>query len=128
MAARPPRSLSTSPAKPPTPSTLVNLPGEAASVVTCIDGHQMAKQGRAGPALGISAFGSFIAGTFALVALMLVAPKLASVAIVFGPPEYAALMVLGLVVLTFLTQGSMAKALLMACIGVVLGLIGLDSI
>src|SRR6266567_1402046 len=111
-----------------TTSILVNIPGEAASVVTCIDGHQMAKQGRAGPALGISAFGSFIAGTFALVALMLVAPSLASVAIAFGPPEYAGLMVLGLVVLTFLTQGSMAKALLMACIGVVLGLIGLDSI
>lgn len=111
-----------------TTSILVNIPGEAASVVTCIDGHQMAKQGRAGPALGISAFGSFIAGTFALIALMLVAPKLASVAIAFGPAEYFSLMVLGLVVLTFLTQGSMPKALLMACIGVVLGLIGLDSI
>src|SRR6476659_7072677 len=61
-----------------TTSILVNIPGEAASVVTCIDGHQMAKQGRAGPALGISAFGSFIAGTFALIALMLVAPRLAS--------------------------------------------------
>src|SRR6187549_97336 len=108
-----------------TTSILVNIPGEAASVVTCIDGHQMAKQGRAGPALGISAFGSFFAGTFALVALMLVAPKLASVAIAFGPAEYFSLMVLGLVVLTFLTQGSMAKALLMACIGVVLGGIGL---
>src|SRR5918992_4612895 len=111
-----------------TTSILLNIPGEAASVVTCIDGHQMAKQGRAGPALGIAAFGSFIAGTFALIALMLVAPKLASVAIAFGPAEYFSLMVLGLVVLTFLTQGSMAKALLMACTGVVLGLIGLDSI
>ena len=111
-----------------TTSILVNIPGEAASVVTCIDGHQMREQGRAGPALGISALGSFIAGTFALVALMLVAPSLASVAIAFGPAEYFSLMVLGLVVLTFLTQGSMAKALLMACIGLVLGLIGLDSI
>src|SRR5689334_16052320 len=111
-----------------TTSSLVNIPGEAASVVTCIDGHQMAKQGRAGPALGISVFGSFIAGTFALIALMLVAPKLASVAIAFGPAEYFSLMVLGLVVLTFLTQGSMPKALLMACIGVVLGVVGLDSI
>src|SRR6266478_6753217 len=111
-----------------TTSILLNIPGEAASVVTCIDGHQMAKQGRAGPALGISAFGSFIAGTFSLVALMLVAPSLASVAIAFGPAEYFSLMALGLVVLTFLTQGSMAKALLMACIGIVLGLIGLDSI
>src|SRR5260370_23495996 len=111
-----------------TPSILVNIPGEAASVVTCIDGHEMAKQGRAGPAIGISAFGSFIAGTFSLVALMLVAPKLASVAIAFGPAEYFSLMVLGLVVLTFLAQRSMAKALLMACLGLVLGLVGLDSI
>src|SRR4029078_5059617 len=88
----------------------------------------MGKQGRAEPGLGISALGSFIAGTFSLVALMLVAPSLASVAIAFGPAEYFSLMVLGLVVLTFLQQGSMAKALLMACIGSVLGLIGLDSI
>ena len=72
-----------------TTSILVNIPGEAASVVTCIDGHQMAKQGRAGPALGISAFGSFFAGTFSLVALMLVAPRLASVAIAFGPAQDA---------------------------------------
>src|SRR5881396_3592565 len=78
-----------------TTSILVNIPGEAASVVTCIDGHQMAKQGRAGPALGISALGSFIAGTFALVALMLVAPSLAAVAIAFGPAEYFSLMALG---------------------------------
>jgi len=111
-----------------TTSILVNIPGEAASVVTCIDGHQMAKQGRAGPALGISALGSFAAGTFALVALMLIAPTLAALAVRFGPAEYFSLMVLGLVVLTFLTQGSMAKALFMACVGVVLGLIGLDSI
>ena len=111
-----------------TTAILVNLPGETSSVVTALDGHQMAKQGRAGPALGISALGSFIAGTFSLVALMLVAPSLASVAIAFGPAEYFSLMALGLVVLTFLTQGSMAKALLMACIGIVLGLIGLDSI
>jgi len=111
-----------------TTSILVNIPGEAASVVTCLDGHQMARQGRAGPALGIAALGSFFAGTFAIVALMLVAPALASVAIAFGPAEYFSLMVLGLTVLTFLTQGSMAKALLMACVGAVLGLIGLDSI
>ena len=111
-----------------TTSILVNIPGEAASVVTCLDGHQMARQGRAGPALGIAALGSFFAGTFAIVALMLVAPALARVAIAFGPAEYFSLMVLGLTVLTFLTQGSMAKALLMACVGAVLGLIGLDSI
>ena len=111
-----------------TTSILVNIPGEAASVVTCLDGHQMARQGRAGPALGIAALGSFFAGTFAIVALMLVAPALANVAIAFGPAEYFSLMVLGLTVLTFLTQGSMAKALLMACVGAVLGLIGLNSI
>jgi putative tricarboxylic transport membrane protein len=111
-----------------TTSILVNIPGEAASVVTCLDGHEMAKQGRAGPALGIAALGSFFAGTFAIVALMLVAPTLAVWAVAFGPAEYFSLMVLGVVVLTFLTQGSMAKALLMACVGAVLGLIGLDSI
>lgn len=111
-----------------TTSILVNIPGEAASVVTCLDGHQMAKQGRAGPALGIAALGSFVAGTFALVALMLVAPTLAGWAVAFGPADYFSLMVLALTVLTFLTQGSMSKALLMAGVGAVLGLIGLDSI
>lgn len=111
-----------------TTAVLVNIPGEAASVVTCIDGHEMAKRGRAGPALGISALGSFVAGTFAIVALMLVAPMLAQVAVAFGPPEYFSLMVLGLTILSFLTQGSMAKALLMAAVGVVIGLIGLDQI
>ena len=111
-----------------TTAVLVNIPGEAASVVTCIDGHEMAKRGRAGPALGISALGSYVAGTFAIVALMLVAPMLAQVAVAFGPPEYFSLMVLGLTILSFLTQGSMAKALLMAAVGVVVGLIGLDQI
>jgi putative tricarboxylic transport membrane protein len=111
-----------------TTSILVNIPGEAASVVTCLDGHAMAKQGRAGPALGIAALGSFAAGTFAIVALMLVAPTLARVAIAFGPPEYFSLMVLGLTILSFLSQGSMAKALLMAAFGILLGLIGMDQI
>src|ERR687891_2558077 len=71
-----------------TTSILVNIPGEAASVVTCLDGYQMARQGRAGPALGIAALGSFIAGTFSIILLMLVAPRLANVAIAFGPAEY----------------------------------------
>ena len=88
-----------------TTSILVNIPGEAASVVTCLDGHEMAKQGRAGPALGMAALGSFVAGTFAIVALMLVAPPLARVAVAFGPPEYFSLMVLGLTILSFLTPG-----------------------
>ena len=111
-----------------TTSVLVNIPGEAASVVTCLDGHEMAKQGRAGPALGIAALGSFAAGTFAIVALMLVAPTLAHVAIAFGPPEYFSLMILGLTILSFLSRGSMAKSLLMAAVGILLGLIGMDQI
>jgi putative tricarboxylic transport membrane protein len=111
-----------------TTSILVNIPGEAASVVTCIDGHEMAKQGRAGPALGMAALASFAAGTFAVLALMLVAPSLARVAIAFGPPEYFSLMLLGLTILSFLSQGSMAKSLLMAAFGIVLGLVGMDQI
>jgi putative tricarboxylic transport membrane protein len=111
-----------------TTSILVNIPGEATSVVTCLDGHQMALQGRAGPALGMAAMASFIAGTLAVVGLMLVAPSLARFAVAFGPAEYFSLMVLGLVILTFLTQGSMVKSLMMACVGTVIGLIGLDSI
>jgi putative tricarboxylic transport membrane protein len=111
-----------------TTSILVNIPGEATSVVTCLDGHQMALKGRAGPALGMAAMASFIAGTIAVVGLMLVAPKLARFAVAFGPAEYFSLMVLGLVILTFLTQGSMLKSLLMAGVGTVIGLIGLDSI
>ncbi len=109
-------------------SILVNIPGEAASVVTCLDGYQMARQGRAGPALGISAFGSFIAGTLATILIMLVAPPLARFALQFGPPEYFALMFLGLTVLTFLASGSMVKALMMACVGIFLGTIGTDNI
>ena len=111
-----------------TTSILVNIPGEAASVVTCLDGYQMARQGRAGPALGIAAFGSFIAGSLAVVGLMLVAPPLAEMALKFGPPEYFSLMIVGLMVLTFLASGPMWKALLMACFGLFLGCMGTDSI
>jgi len=111
-----------------TTSILVNIPGEAASVVTCLDGHQMARQGRAGPALGIAAFGSFIAGTLAIFGLMVLAPPLANFALRFGPPEYFTLMVLGLTVLIYLAHGSMPKALIMAAFGIILGLVGLDSI
>jgi putative tricarboxylic transport membrane protein len=111
-----------------TTSILVNIPGEAASVVTCLDGYAMARQGRAGPALGISAFGSFIAGTLSVLGLMLLAPPLAKFALKFGPPEYFTLMVMGVTVLTYLAHGSMSKALIMAAFGIVLGLIGLDSI
>jgi putative tricarboxylic transport membrane protein len=111
-----------------TTSILVNIPGEAASVVTCLDGYQMARNGRAGPALGMAAIGSFIAGTLAVVGLMLLAPTLARVAVKFGPAEYFSLMVLGLTILVWLSQGSILKALIMACLGVVLGLVGIDSI
>lgn len=110
-----------------TTSILVNIPGEAASVVTCLDGHAMAKNGRAGPALGMAAFASFIAGTASILLLMFIAPTLARVAIAFGPAEYFSLMVLGLTLLVFMTAGSMEKSLLMVCAGVVLGLVGLDG-
>jgi putative tricarboxylic transport membrane protein len=109
-------------------SILVNIPGEAASVITCLDGYQMARQGRAGPALGISAFGSFIAGTLATMLIMVVAPPLARFALQFGPPEYFSLMFLGLTVVTYLASGSMVKALMMACVGIFLGTIGTDNI
>src|SRR4030042_3359598 len=109
-------------------SILINIPGEAASVVTTIDGHQMALQGRAGPALGIAAFGSFIAGTLGIVGLQLLSPPMVAIALRFGPPEYFSLMILGLVILTYLTQKSILKALLMAGVGILLGMVGLDNI
>jgi putative tricarboxylic transport membrane protein len=111
-----------------TTSILVNLPGETSSVMTCLDGYQMARNGRAGAALGISAFASFIAGTLGIVGLMLVAPPLAEIALKFGPPEYFSLMMLGMAILTFLSSGPMWKTLLVAAFGVFLGCIGMDSV
>jgi putative tricarboxylic transport membrane protein len=111
-----------------TTSILVNIPGEAASVTTCLDGYQMARQGKAGRALGISAFGSFIAGTIGIIGLTLLAPPLANFALRFGPPEYFALMCLGMVVLTFLSSTSMVRALMMASFGVILGTFGTDTV
>jgi putative tricarboxylic transport membrane protein len=111
-----------------TTSILVNIPGEAASVVTCIDGYQMARQGRAGPALGIAAFGSFIAGTVGLVGLMVMATPLAFFAVKFGPAEYFSLMCLGLSVLLYLTHGSILRGLAMAGAGLFLSLIGQDIV
>lgn len=111
-----------------TTSILVNIPGEAASVVTCLDGYKMARQGRAGPALGIAAFGSFIAGTVGIIILMLLAEPLSSVALKFGPPEYFSLMILALTILTYLAHGSMIKAVIMAVLGVGLSQIGLDIV
>ena len=111
-----------------TTSILVNIPGEAASIVTCLDGYQMAKKGRAGAALGISAFGSFIAGTLGLIGLMLLAVPLASAAMKFGSPENFALMCLGLTILIFMARGSMVKSLIMATFGLCLSYIGIDTI
>ncbi len=111
-----------------TTSILVNIPGEAASVVTCMDGYQMARKGRAGPALGMSAFGSFIAGTLGIVGLMLFAKPLSSFALDFGPHEYFSLIILGLTFVTYLSHGSMLKAVMMACFGLMLSNIGLDPI
>src|SRR6184192_878963 len=109
-----------------TTSILLNVPGESASVVTCLDGYQMARQGRAGAALGIAAIASFIAGTVGVLGLMLVAPPLAKVALSFSSPEYFALMALGLAMVVLLAGRSMVKALLATLVGLWIAGIGTD--
>jgi TctA family transporter len=109
-----------------TTAILVNIPGESASVVTALDGYQMARKGRAGVALGISAMGSFFAGCVATVVIALLAPPLAEVALKFGPTEYFSLMVLGLVAAVVLAHGSLIKAISMVILGLLLGLVGTD--
>ena len=109
-----------------TTAILVNIPGESSSVVTCLDGYQMARQGRAGPALGIAAIGSFFAGCVSTVIIALFAPPLAEVALKFGPAEYFSLMVLGLIAATVLAHGSLIKAIAMVILGLLLGLVGTD--
>jgi len=109
-------------------SVLINTPGESASVVTCIDGYQMALQGRAGAALGIAAFGSFIAGTFGVVLLMLVSPALARWSLAFGPPETFALMLLGLTTVTLLTGESAVKGYISMVLGLMIAMVGFDII
>jgi putative tricarboxylic transport membrane protein len=109
-------------------SILLNVPGEAASAITCIDGHQMAKRGRAGSALSVAAIGSFIGGTFATIALVCVAGPLTRVALEFGPVEFFALMVLGLSLLMGLAGDSMVKALMMGVVGLLLAMIGMDPV
>ena len=111
-----------------TTSILLNMPGEAASVVTCIDGYQMAKKGRAGAALGVAAIGSFIAGTVGVIGLTMMAPPLAEFALSFGPPEYFSLTVLGLLLATYLAGASPLKGLAMAILGLILGSVGLDPL
>jgi len=111
-----------------TTSILVNIPGEAASVITCLDGYQMARQGRAGPALGISAFGSFIAGTLGVIGLMTLAPLLGRAALKIGPPEYFAIVFVGLTLIVSLSPGSTLKATIMATLGLLAGCIGLEPV
>src|SRR5688500_11472552 len=109
-----------------TSAILINLPGESSSAVTAIDGHQMARQGRAGPALATAAIGSFFAGTVATLVLAMAAPPLARIALKFGSAEYFALIVLGLVASVALAHGSIVKALAMIVLGLLLGTIGQD--
>jgi len=111
-----------------TTSILVNIPGEAASVVTCLDGYKMARQGKAGPALGICAFGSLIGGTFSIIGLQFFSPYLSQLAIDFTPTEYVSLLVLGLIVLIYLARESMLKGIMMALLGLLGGCVGLDLI
>src|SRR5512142_1316369 len=110
-----------------TTSILMRIPGEASSVMTCIDGYAMAKKGRAGAALCIAAVGSWIAGTFGVIVLTIVAPPLATLAVKFGPPEYTALLILGLIFLAYMSSSSLIRTLLMACLGLMLGMIGIDN-
>jgi putative tricarboxylic transport membrane protein len=109
-----------------TTAILVNIPGESSSVVTTIDGHQMAKQGRAGPALGMAAIASFLAGSVATLVVALFSPPLAEVALKFGPADYFSLMVFGLVGAVVLARGSLRKAIAMVVLGLLLGLVGTD--
>jgi len=111
-----------------TTSILLNIPGEAASVVTCIDGYQMAKQGRAGAALGMAAVGSFIAGTAGVIGLTFVAPPLSAFALKFGPAEYFSLTILGLMLATYLSGQSVLKGILMAVLGLLLATVGMDPV
>jgi TctA family transporter len=109
-----------------TTAILVNIPGESSSVVTCLDGYQMARQGRAGPALATAAIGSFFAGCVATVIIAVAAPPLAEVALKFGPAEYFSLMVFGLIAATVLAHGSLIKAIAMVIWGLLFGLVGTD--
>ncbi|QNB47185.1 tripartite tricarboxylate transporter permease [Thermanaerosceptrum fracticalcis] len=111
-----------------TTSILLNMPGEAASMVTCFDGYQLSRKGRGGAALAVSALGSWVAGTLAVLALMLFAPSLARFALLFAPPEYFAITLLGLLTLNNLTGKSFIKASLMTIIGMMIGTIGMDSL
>jgi putative tricarboxylic transport membrane protein len=109
-----------------TTAILVNLPGETSAVVTCIDGYQMARQGRAGPALAIAAIGSFFAGTVGTLLIAVAGPPLADIALKFGSPEYFSLMLMGLVAAAVLAEGDIVKSLAMVAFGLLLGIVGTD--
>ncbi len=109
-----------------TTAILVNLPGESSSVVTCLDGYAMARNGKAGAALGIAALGSFFAGSVATLLIAALATPLSILALKFGPAEYFSLMVLGLIAATVLANGSLLKAIAMTITGLLLGLVGTD--
>jgi putative tricarboxylic transport membrane protein len=109
-------------------SVLLKLPGETTSVITVLDGYQMARQGRAGSALGIAAIGSFIGGTVAILGLTFLAPVVAGVALNFGPPEYAVLALLGILLVSTFGTGSIVKCLIMASLGLFIATIGLDPV
>ena len=111
-----------------TTAILINIPGEAASIVTTINGNRMAQQGRAGPALAIAALGSFVAGTIAVLGLMFLAHPLASVALAFQSPEYVALVILGLTFLSYVSMGSTVRGMMMAAAGLLLGTVGNDPV
>ena len=111
-----------------TTSILLNIPGEAASVVTCIDGYRMAQKGRAGAALAVAAVGSFFAGTVSILALMVAAPLLSNAALKFGPPEFFAIGVFGLIMLMRLSEGPLIKSLIMVLLGMAVGTVGLDTL
>src|SRR5215211_2081844 len=109
-----------------TTAILVNLPGETSAVVTCLDGYQMARQGRAGPALAIAAIGSFFAGSVCTMIIALFGPPIAEMALKFGAPEYFSLMMMGLVTAAVLAHGDMIKSLAMVALGLLLGVVGTD--
>lgn len=111
-----------------TTSILLNVPGESASVVTCLDGYQMAKKGRAGAALAVAAIGSFIAGTVGVVGLMVFAPPLGQAALAFGPPEFLAISILGMLLLNNLTGDSFLRSFLMFIVGLMVSTIGIDQL
>src|ERR1700687_4384412 len=111
-----------------TTSIPMRIPGEASSVMTCIDGYAMARKGRAGAALCIAAVGSWVAGTFGVLMLTMIAPPLAAFAVRFGPPEYPALLMLGLIFLASMSSTSLPRTLLMAAVGLLLGTIGIDNL